>query len=293
MPDAFSVGPVLIPTLRAGIIVSLLFAIWVAARIAGYMNLESGLARRVAETSVWLGLIGARLGFVVTNWSGFRDTPWTALYFWQPGYLPVAGLLVGAGYAFWRLRHQEPRQRLRYVRALGTSFALAALLIGVVVAAMQIRFDPAVLRPGDPVPNFTLQTLDGKPVTFSSLQGQAVVLNFWATWCPPCRREMPLLDTVQKEYNTRGVTIVGIDLGEPMDLVKAYAQSVGVTYPIWVDAPTRGPEFNRTHELYDRFGGIGLPTTFFIDANGIIRDRYIGELNRAFLQNRIEAMLTH
>ena len=292
MPDAFSVGPVLIPTLRAGIIVSLLFAIWVAARISGYMNLESGLARRVAETSVWLGLIGARLGFVVTNWSAFRDTPWTALYFWQPGYLPVAGLLVGAGYAFWRLRHQEPRQRLRYVRALGTSFALAALLIGVVVAAMQIRFDPAVLRPGDPVPNFTLQTLDGKSVTFSSLQGQAIVLNFWATWCPPCRREMPLLDAVQKDYRTRGVTIVGIDLGEPMDLVRAYVQSVGVTYPIWVDTTNPGPEFNRTHELYNRFGGVGLPTTFFIDANGIIRDRYIGELNRAFLQNRIEAMLT-
>ncbi|MFQ5761089.1 MAG: redoxin domain-containing protein, partial [Acidiferrobacterales bacterium] len=234
--------------------------------------------------------IGARLGFVITNWSAFRDTPWTALYFWQPGYLPVAGLLVGAGYALWRLRHYEPHQRLRYVRALGTSFALAALLIGVVVAAMQIRFDPAVLRPGDPVPNFTLQTLDGKPVTFSSLQGQAVVLNFWATWCPPCRREMPLLDAIQKEYNS-GVTIVGIDLGEPMDLVRAYVQSVGVTYPIWVDVPIRGPEFNRTHELYNRLGGVGLPTTFFIDANGVIRDRYIGELNRAFLQNRIEAML--
>ena len=58
MPDAFSIGPVLVPTLRASIIVALLFAIWVAARIAGYMNLESGLARRVAETSVWLGLIG-------------------------------------------------------------------------------------------------------------------------------------------------------------------------------------------------------------------------------------------
>ncbi len=292
MPDAFTVGPVLIPTLRAGIIVSLLFAIWVAARISGYMNLESGLARRVAETSVWLGLIGARLGFVVTNWSAFRDTPWTALYFWQPGYLPVAGLLVGAGYAFWRLRHQEPRQRLRYVRALGTSFALAALLIGVVVATMQIRFDPTVLRPGDSVPNFTLQTLDGKPVTFSSLQGQAIVLNFWATWCPPCRREMPLLDAVQKDYRTRGVTIVGIDLGEPMDLVRAYVQSVGVTYPIWVDTTNPGPVLDRTHELYNRFGGVGLPTTFFIDANGIIRDRYIGELNRAFLQNRIEAMLT-
>ena len=290
MPDAFSVGPVLIPTLRAGIIVSLLFAIWVAARISGYMNLESGLARRVAETSVWLGLIGARLGFVVTNWSAFRDTPWTALYFWQPGYLPVAGLLVGAGYALWRLRHHE--LRLRYVRALGTSFALAALLIGVVVAAMQIRFDPAVLRPGDPVPNFTLQTLDGKPVTFSSLQGQAVVLNFWATWCPPCRREMPLLDTVQREYRARGVTIVGIDLDEPVDFVRAYVQSVAVTYPIWVDTTDPGPEFDQTRELYNRFGGIGLPTTFFIDAKGIIRDRYIGELNRAFLQNRIEAMLT-
>jgi thiol-disulfide isomerase/thioredoxin len=292
MPDAFSIGPVLVPTLRASIIVALLFAIWVAVRIAGYMNLESGLARRVAETSVWLGLIGARLGFVVTNWSAFRDTPWTALYFWQPGYLPVAGLLVGAGYALWRLRHHEPRQRRRYVRALGTSFALAALLVGIVVAAMQIRFDPAVLRPGDPVPNFTLQTLDGKPVTFSSLQGQAVVLNFWATWCPPCRRELPLLEAVQKEYSARGVTIAGINLDEPVDLVRTYVRSAGVTYPIWVDPRAAEPGFKGTRELYNQFGGVGLPTTFFIDANGVIRDSYIGELNRAFLQNRIESMLT-
>lgn len=292
MPDAFNIGPVLVPTLRVSIIVALLFAIWVAARIAGYMNLESGLVRRVAETSVWLGLIGARLGFVITNWSAFRDTPWTALYFWQPGYLPIAGLLVGAGYALWRLRHHESRQRLRYVRALSISFALAALLVGLVVAATQIRFDPGVLRPGDPVPNFTLQTLDGKPVTFSSLQGRPVVFNFWATWCPPCRREMPLLDAVQKEYSARGVTIAGINLDEPVDLVRAYVESAGVTYPIWVNPRDVTPGVRGTRKLYKQLGGVGLPTTLFIDRNGVIRDSYIGELSRAYLQNRIEAMLT-
>lgn len=291
MPEAISVGTFLIPTLRASVVFSLLLAIWAAGQVGKHIGLDQGWTRKLAETGAWLGLLGARAGYVAVNWSAFEEAPWTALYVWQPGYLPATGLLVGGGYVLWRVWQRQARERKRYLQALGTGFALGALLIVAVLAAMQIRSAPGVLRNGDTVPAFTLMNLRGERVSFSSLKGRAVVLNFWATWCPPCRREMPLLDSVQQKYAARGLTIVGIDLDEPAAIVKAYVESIGVSYPIWVDAPGNEPGIDTTRALYNRFGGIGLPTTFFIDPNGVIRQRQIGELNRAFLQNGAEAIL--
>jgi thiol-disulfide isomerase/thioredoxin len=115
------------------------------------------------------------------------------------------------------------------------------------------------------------------------------VLNFWATWCPPCRREMPLLDDIQKIYQDKSISVVGVAIDEPAGQVKFYVKSIGVSYPVWVDAPT--PGFDRTQEIFSRFGGVGLPTTIFIDRNGTIQKIYVGELSRGFLQSQIEKML--
>ena len=147
------------------------------------------------------------------------------------------------------------------------------------------------MHKGDIVPEFSLETIDGEPVSFSNLEGQVVVLNFWATWCPPCRREMPLLDVVHKQYRSRGVSVIGIDVGEPIDLVASYTKSIGVEYPVWVDSSLSGPSASTTVELYARFGGVGLPTTFFVDHSGKIVDVHVGELSRGLLQSRIEYML--
>jgi thiol-disulfide isomerase/thioredoxin len=83
------------------------------------------------------------------------------------------------------------------------------------------------------------------------------VLNFWATWCPPCRREMPLLDDIQKIYHARGISVVGIAIGEQADQAKAYVESVAVSYPIWVDASPPAAGFDRTQELFSRLVGSG------------------------------------
>jgi thiol-disulfide isomerase/thioredoxin len=291
MPEAISVGTFLVPTLRASVLLSLLLAVWAAGWVGKRLGLDASWTRKLAETGAWLGLLGARAGYVALNWGAFEQAPWTALYVWQPGYQPAAGLLAGAGYVLWRVWQRHAQERKRYLRALASGFALGALLTVAALAAMQIRSAPGVLRNGDSVPGFTLMNLQGERVSFSNLEGRAVVLNFWATWCPPCRREMPLLDSVQQKYGSRGLTIVGIDLDEPAAVVRAYVESIGVSYPIWVDAPANAPGVDTTRALYNRFGGIGLPTTFFIDRNGVIRQRQIGELNRAFLQNGIEAIL--
>ncbi len=141
------------------------------------------------------------------------------------------------------------------------------------------------------MPDFTLQTLKGEPVRLSSFRGQAVVLNFWATWCPPCRREMPLLDAIQDEYQERGVLIVGVNLSEPAELVRPFIESINVDYPVWVDGPASDPVYSRTSELFQRFGGVGLPTTYFIGPDGVLREIRVGELNRGILQQGIESIM--
>lgn len=128
-------------------------------------------------------------------------------------------------------------------------------------------------------------------LTLSSLRGKAVVLNFWATWCPPCRREMPLLDSVQAEFKDRGLVVVGVNLNEAPQTVAAYIRQVGVSYPTWRDTPVGQSGFDRTSALYARFGGVGLPTTLFIAPDGTVRSRQIGELSRGVLLSNVRAIL--
>ena len=80
-------------------------------------------------------------------------------------------------------------------------------------------------------------------------------------------------------------------MGEDQDAVRRYVESIGVAYPIWVDGPNRQMGLDSTRGIHGRFGGVGLPTTIFVDRGGIIRDRHLGELNRAILQTRAEALL--
>ena len=289
MPEVLSVGGLLIPTLRVSLLLTLLLAPWLVGRFATRYTLEADWPAKVAENAVWLGLLGARLGFVITNWSAYRRAPLTILYVWQGGFMPVAGVLVGAAFVFWRLQRRQ-QTKSRYLQVFVSGFGVAALLFGLVYASTKLDFGSSLLRTGDTLTDFTLSDLSGKPVSFSSLEGQVVLLNFWATWCPPCRREMPLLDDIQKEYGARGLSVVGVDLGESPETIRAYIKSVGVTYPIWLDDPSQAVP-DRTRNVYTKIGGVGLPTTLFIGRDGVIRGSQVGELSRGVLQNRIKPLL--
>ncbi len=291
MPDGFNIGPLLISTRPLAVILSLLLAVWISRVIAARMALDTRWLQRVAEGCAWSGVIGARLGFVLMNWSAFQGAPWTALYFWQPGYSPTWGLLAGAMYAAWRLWQSPVGERLSLLKALGGGYAVGAILAVSVLGTMNIFAGPQIARTGERVPDFALVDLNGDAVRFSDLTGRAVVLNFWATWCPPCRREMPLLDAFQKEYSARGLTVVGVDVGEDMELVRRFIESIDVEYPIWVDPPGAPPGFDRSQSIHRRFGGVGLPTTIFIDREGVVQKRHLGELNRAILQSQAEDLL--
>ncbi len=130
-------------------------------------------------------------------------------------------------------------------------------------------------------PDFTLMTTDGEKVQLSALRGQPVVLNFWATWCPPCRKEMPALEALWQRYNRGDVVILGIDQGESAATVEEFARNtVQTTFPLLLDVRREiGVEYNVR----------ALPTTFFIDAEGRIQEIKVGgPLNLATLMGSVD-----
>jgi len=291
MTEAFNLGPLLIPTGPLILALSLIFAIILSHWWAGKLQLDKIQVKGIAENAAWFGLVGARLGFVALNWSAYATRPWAALYVWQPGYLYSAGLLVGAGYVIWQLTKSSIEQRGAFFRVLMGAYLAAGIVFTTATLSLGLLKQPGIPGTGDTAPDFKLKDLSAETVQLSDLAGRAVVLNFWATWCPPCRREMSLLDELQKSYDEKGLSVIGLNLSESPDMVKSYVNSVGVSYPIWVDAPSGKQGFDSTRKIFSSYGAVGLPTTLFIDREGVIQRIYVGELSRGFLQNQAEDIL--
>ena len=128
-----------------------------------------------------------------------------------------------------------------------------------------------------PVPQFTLSSLNGKTVAMKDLSNKVVVIDFWATWCGPCREEIPHLNKLYSDYKGQGLEIVGISMDDGPDVVKEFAREMRMEYPV-----VMGNE-----ELAEQFGGIlGLPTTFIVDRKGNIVKKFVG-LPSAEALNRV------
>lgn len=271
---------------------ALCIAVWAAGRVAASWQLDGPWLRGVAEGTAWVGVLGARLGYVIANWSAFRTEPWTGIYVWQPGYLPYVGVMAGTAYAFWRIGRGSQSKRWLHLRVLCSGYAGGAVALGAMVAALYAFAPPTLLGRGDQVPDFALVDLDGNIVRLSDLAGRGLILNFWATWCPPCRREMPLLDEIHAEYGPQGLSVIGIDLDESPDVVSRFLVETGVRYPVWVDPVPLPANQEGTRAIHERFGGAGLPITVFVDRSGTVRDVHVGELNRAFLLEQAKGILS-
>jgi thiol-disulfide isomerase/thioredoxin len=141
---------------------------------------------------------------------------------------------------------------------------------------------PSILK-SSPAPDFTLDALDGKSMRLSDLRGKAVLLNFWATWCSPCKIEMPWFVELQKEYGPQGLQILGVAMDDSgKDEIAKFAKEMGVNYPVLIGKEAVG----------DAYGGVpALPESFFIGRDGKIVDRIIGLKGRSDIEDSIKKAL--
>jgi peroxiredoxin len=134
--------------------------------------------------------------------------------------------------------------------------------------------------------NFTFKDLQGKSVTLSDYKGKVVLLDFWATWCPPCRKEIPGFIELYNTYKSRGFVVVGVSMDDTDDIsdVKRYAAQIKMNYPILLGA-------GREDDLKPAFGELPLPTSFVIARNGSICARHDGLTAKEQVEREIAALL--
>lgn len=266
-------------------------ALWLAGILATRYGTDRASTRKIVEYSAWIGLAGARLGFVLLNWDAYREAPWSILFFWQPGYLFSSGIACGGAFALWHIIREVSARRRSLLVILGASYLVAGTLFlgGNLILGLLAPDNRYVT--GDPAPRVSMQNLAGEKVQLSDLVGGGVILNFWATWCPPCRREMPMLEAIHRAHAEKGLSVIGLAVDEPPGQVRRYVESIGITYPIWTDADRPRAGLDRSQAIFSRIGGVGLPTTLFIDRRGFIRRIYVGELSRGFVENELRTIL--
>lgn len=124
--------------------------------------------------------------------------------------------------------------------------------------------------PGLPPPDFTLPGLDGGAITLSDLQGKVVLINFWATWCPPCREEMPSMEKVYRRFKDKDFTILAVDIMEHPDTVRRFARRYELTFPILLDA---------NGEVTQKYVANAIPTSYIVDKEGKAVGKVIGPRN--------------
>lgn len=242
------------------------FAGRLAGRAAG-VDIEPLLFRILLA-----GLLAARLAFVVQFRDGYLQDPLTILDIRDGGWSPLVGLAVAAAYAMVAgVRRAGWRKPL--AAALGT--AGAVWLLG----ALSLSMMPSQ---GGQLPPLAVQSLEGPTVSLASFQGKPTVVNLWATWCPPCRREMPVLE--QAQVQRPDVNFVFLNQGESPDRVRSFLAAQNL--------PLRNVLLDVHGRAGTELGHRALPTTLFYDAGGRLVDTRVGELSHASLRQRLDMLST-
>lgn len=244
--------------------------------IMAALAVGNGLAkgeRAGVERSLWLAigsmLLAARAGFVFRYREFYLDEPLRMFDIRDGGFMVAAGLAAGLAAGIWIAWRQASRRR-----ALLAALAAGWLVWGVGSTVLSMQQSRQAL------PQATLATLDGGSLRLASMLGKPLVVNLWASWCPPCRREMPVLAKAQREHPE--IVFVFANQGEPANAVESYLAAEGlVLHNVLLDAAT---------VLARETGSPGLPTTLFFDARGELVERRVGELSAATLAQRLETL---
>ncbi|MCG2599349.1 TlpA family protein disulfide reductase [Achromobacter insuavis] len=267
MSPALRLGPLVFP-----IELALLAAAVVIGLIAG--RLLAGACAEDASRVLWrgllLGLLVARLAFVWQYRDHFLQNPLKILDLRDGGWAGLAGLAAALLYgAYAVLRDRAPRRAVLVAMALG-----AAVWLG------GGRLLAPSAQPQPQLAALSLQQLDGAPATLAAFHGKPMVVNLWASWCPPCRREMPAFE--QAQAANPDIHFVFLNQGEAAAAVRQYLDEHA---PSLANA-LLDPAGDASRQMSNR----GLPATLFLDAQGRLLDVRVGELSSATLAQRLESI---
>lgn len=195
------------------------------------------------------------------------------------------------------MNQDQPDRESMWSRLFANSRNWIRLVIGIVVlSALWVYLSriptlnaagsaPPSPQMGFSAPDFTLDVLDGEKLTLSDLRGKVVLVNLWASWCPPCRAEMPALDAMYRKYRDAGFVVVAVNTTyqDAEADARAFVQRLGLTFPIVLD---------RDGATSQRYRLQALPTSYFVGRDGLIRDIVIGgPMSETLIASKVEALL--
>jgi len=269
--NTLNLGPLAIPAAP----LLLLAAVLTGAAVAKSTQCGiDGNKRSEIESLLWkvliAGVASARFAFVGLYFDSYKSAPWSILDIRDGGFSLPAGIAAALLMAVWvAWRRRDVRKSFMISAAAGAAVWVIGML-----AMMEHGTEPAEM------PQVTLTRLDGGAVALSSLGGKPMVVNLWATWCPPCRREMPVLRDAQARH--RDIVFVFANQGESADAVRRFIESEHLA----LENVLLDPHM----QLGAKTGSNAFPTTLFYDGKGVLSDRRLGELSPATLIQRIDAL---
>ncbi|EMD81839.1 TlpA disulfide reductase family protein [Pacificimonas flava] len=258
MDGILQIGPLAIATDRA-LTVS---AIWAFVAIAGIIatRIDSGAAR-ASWITVLIGVVAARVGYILANLDAFLVDPWSMLAIWQGGFSPWPGLVAAA---------------ITIIMMLGRKPVGMTMLATLSIIALAHAGAAGLLAPDRrPMPQLALANLQGTKTKLGAA-GEPMVVNLWATWCPPCRREMPMLIEVAHEAE---IPVLLANQGEDQETIRAFLMQQGLAGNSILADPDA--------TLGQAIASPALPTTLFVNPAGDIVDIHAGEISRAALTSAI------
>lgn len=260
------VGPFSIQTV---LVAGALLVAWVVARKVARIlpdTLHKAAGGMLLDAAFW-GFLAARLAYIALWWKDYSAAPMSMIAISDGGFAWWAGIPAAMGFVWWRTRSIGLLRRP----------AMAGIIAGIAVWVIANGMLSLLLRSAPPMPDLQLATLDERPVSLSSYEGRPIVLNLWASWCPPCRREMPVFEQAQSEFP--GVAFVLVNHGETAKQAMDFLEAEGLNLTdVLLDPASRAMQAMQSR---------GLPTTLFFDAQGRQVDSHLGEITMPSLKDKV------